>query len=153
MIIAGWFGTLVSDNFLAIMKNSIILFIVLILLLGVFVPACDKQQAREAGTLEGTISIGPICPVEKDPPDPACLPTAETYKAYPVYIQPARGQQKQLVSPELDGSFKMELASGNYIITLERQQNGVGGSNLPLEVVVNPSATTMVSIDIDTGIR
>ena len=136
------------------MKNyHKIIFIVLSFILTFFIPACDKQQSREAGTLKGTISIGPICPVEKDPPDPACLPTAETYKAYPVYIQTTSGQRKNLISPELDGSFKIELTPGNYILTLEKPQNGIGGSNLPMEVTINQAATTLVSIDIDTGIR
>ena len=36
-----------------------------------FVSGCEKQYSNETGFLEGKISIGPICPVERVPPDPA----------------------------------------------------------------------------------
>jgi len=86
------------------------------------ITGCDNQTILENGILEGTISIGPICPVERIPPDPACLPTAETYKAYPVYVCTPDGSKKiALISPALDGSFKTELAPGNYLIKLEKE--------------------------------
>lgn len=131
-------------------KNFIRLFILAVLF---FTVACNYEITQENGTLEGTISIGPICPVEKYPPDPACLPTAETYKAYPVYIYSSDGVKKiELISPVLDGSFKTKLAPGTYQIVLDKQ-NGIGSSNLPQFVTVKPLETTNISIDIDTGIR
>jgi hypothetical protein len=105
------------------------------------------------GILEGTISIGPICPVETIPPSSDCLPTAETYKAYPVSIWTSDGSRRvALITPSLDGSFSMELDPGQYLIKLDKT-NGIGGSNLPLEVVISTLEKTTVSIDIDTGIR
>jgi hypothetical protein len=115
---------------------------------------CENKESQETGVLEGTISIGPICPVETDPPEPGCLPTAETYKAYPVYIYTADGSQKiKLISPGSDGSFSVELAADSYLIVLEKENNGIGSGNLPLEVTIKPSETTTIDIDIDTGIR
>lgn len=119
-----------------------------------FISGCVLQTDRENGILEGTISIGPICPVETDPPDPGCLPTAETYKAYPVYVCTADGSRRvKLLSPSLDGSFKTELAPGNYLVILDKGNNGIGSSNLPQEVTISPLGNTVLSIDIDTGIR
>lgn len=114
---------------------------------------CEETNSGENGTIKGNISIGPICPVEKDPPDPGCLPTAATYKAWPVYIRSLNGSEKTLISPSVDGSFLMKLAPGRYRLTLEKQQNGIGSSNLPMDVVVNRGQETNISIDIDTGIR
>ena len=114
---------------------------------------CEEAKNGENGTINGIISIGPICPVESDPPDPGCLPTADTYKAYPVYIRPLNGSVKTLINPALDGSFTMELVPGSYYVTLEKQQNGIGSSNLPMEVTVNPGQETNLNIIIDTGIR
>ena len=120
----------------------------------IYILGCDKQENQENGFLEGTVSIGPLCPVETDPPSPGCLPTAETYKAYPVSVWAADGSIKvAAIDPALDGSFKIELMPGNYRIILEKQQNGVGGSNLPQEVTINPSGKTSVNVEIDTGIR
>jgi hypothetical protein len=114
---------------------------------------CDDRTKQEQGLLEGTISIGPICPVETDPPRPECLPTAETYKAYPVGIWASNGGQKVgQISPTLDGSFSLELDPGEYLIKLEKD-NVIGGSNLPVTIVISPHEKTILSIDIDTGIR
>ena len=136
-------------------KNNYKSTSILIFLAGLlFFSGCDKQADPENGTLEGIISIGPICPVETDPPDPGCLPTAETYKAYPVYVCTSDGSRKiALISPALDGSFKTELASGKYLIVLDKGQGGIGSSNLPLEVTIKPLETTVIIINIDTGIR
>lgn len=136
------------------MENKFKTVIRISLFLGVsWLAGCDKQINQETGLLEGTIHIGPICPVETDPPDPGCLPTAETYKAFPVYILATDGSGKMLISPATDGSFKIELVAGNYFIVLEKEPNGIGSSNLPFEVTIKPSEETIISIEIDTGIR
>mgnify|MGYP001580720233 CR=1 FL=1 len=115
---------------------------------------CNKQGSSESGFLEGKISIGPICPVEKDPPDPDCLPTADTYKAYPVSIWTSDGRRKIMqISPELDGSYITNLEPGNYIIILETGRSNIGSSNLPVEVTIKSDNVTTLDIDIDTGIR
>ena len=119
-----------------------------------FISGCDKRLNREAGFLEGVISIGPICPVERNPPDPGCLPTAETYKAYPVSVFTSDGTRKIVqINPSSDGSFRTELAPGNYLVILEREQNRIGSSNLPAEVSISSMEETLLNINIDTGIR
>ena len=119
-----------------------------------FISGCSKHVTQEAGFLEGVISIEPICPVETIPPDPGCLPTAETYKAYPVSVWTSNGKRKiAQINPALDGSFRTELAPGNYLVILEKEQNTVGGSNLPVEVSINSQDKTILNINIDTGIR
>jgi hypothetical protein len=120
----------------------------------ILMSACDKEKGLNSGWLEGTISIGPICPVEKIPPDPACMPTAETYKAYPVSVYTLNGKVKiAQLNPSLDGSFNTQLAPGNYQVVLETANKYVGGSNLPAEVSIVSQEKTMLSINIDTGIR
>ena len=119
-----------------------------------FFSGCDKRDNQGTGFLEGVISIGPICPVETDPPDPGCLPTAETYKAYAVSIWTSNGTKKVAqLNPALDGSYKTELDCGNYLVILEDSKNGPGSSNLPVEVSINSQNKTILNIDIDTGIR
>lgn len=115
---------------------------------------CDKLISSDKGFLEGKISIGPICPVETDPPDPGCLPTSETYKAYPVSVWTSNGRSKIiLINPALDGSYKTDLEPGNYLIILETDRNNIGSSNLPIEVTIISDNVTTLNIDIDTGIR
>jgi hypothetical protein len=126
---------------------------VLLFCLSVF-PGCDKKKNDGTGFLEGKISIGPICPVETIPPDPACLPTTETYRAYPVSVWTSSGGRKiAQLNPSLDGSYKTELGIGNYLVVLESGKTGIGSSNLPLNVSIIQETTTTLNISIDTGIR
>jgi len=137
------------------LKHSNYIFLSIIFLVSLLLNSgCDKQFTQEVGFLKGVISIGPLCPVERDPPDPGCLPTYETYKAYPVSIWSSNGRRKIAhVNPALDGSYKIELNSGNYLVILETGQNSIGSSNLPLEVEIRAQAETILNINIDTGIR
>jgi hypothetical protein len=115
---------------------------------------CNKTDSQVSGYLEGKISIGPLCPAETDPPNPACLPTAETYKAYPVSIWTSNGKRKiATISPALDGSYKVALDPGTYQIMLDKVQSAIGGSNLQIEVTVVSQEVTILNINIDTGIR
>jgi hypothetical protein len=136
-------------------KDSLKVIFGFIFLTGlILISACDKEKGSNPGWLEGTISIGPICPVEKTPPDPACMPTAETYKAYPVSVYTSDGKVKiTQLNPSLDGTFSTELPSGNYQVVLETANKYVGGSNLPAEVSIVSQEKTLLSINIDTGIR
>lgn len=129
-------------------------FITGILIVSLFNNGCDKKENQIPGFLEGKISIGPICPVERVPPDPACLPTAETYKAYPVSVWTSNGKRKVAqINPSLDGTFTAEVAAGNYLVILENGQNRIGSSNLPVEISIISRNITTLNINIDTGIR
>jgi hypothetical protein len=133
-----------------VLKNQagIILFLSL-----TFIAGCDKSNDSH-GFIKGVISIGPICPVEKIPPDPGCLPTAETYKAYPVSVCSSDGKKKIVqLNPSLDGSYTCEIPVGNYLVILEKPQNYIGGSNLPASISISSRDTTKLNINIDTGIR
>jgi hypothetical protein len=124
------------------------------LLFGLIFSGCENQINQEAGFLEGVISIGPICPAEPVPPDPACLPTAETYKTYPVSIWTANGMWKiKQINPALDGYYKTELNPGNYLVKVLPTGNTIGGSNLPVQVTITSQNKTVLNIDINTGIR
>lgn len=117
--------------------------------------ACTKSKSSDdKGILSGVVSIGPLCPVERNPPDPACLPTAETYKAWPVGIWSIDGKKKiAAISPALKGSYQTEICPGTYQVKLEIDQPHAGNSNLPAEITITAGDTTKLDIDIDTGIR
>jgi hypothetical protein len=120
-----------------------------------FSAGCQKQILFDNGTgiLEGVIDIGPLCPVERVPPDPACLPTAETYKAYPVLVKSPDGRRVVTeIIPGLDGKYAVNLPDGDYLLVLNKQMF-VGGSNLPASITIGSGAITSFDINIDTGIR
>jgi hypothetical protein len=138
-----------------VMTRSVLkLLISITLLLALFIVAgCVTSISTGNGLLVGKITIGPICPVETDPPSSECLPTAETYKAYPVGIWTSDGKRKiTQISPTLDGSYIVSLAPGQYLIDLEK--DGIAGSiDLPVIIAIGTADKVNLDIDIDTGIR
>lgn len=137
-------------------RNSALKYLLLsAILISVFF-SCDEQNLKVgSGILKGKISIGPLCPVEKDPPDPGCLPTKETYKAWAAAVWTVNKKTKlATLDPTLDGIYQIELPAGDYIIDFDASQtNRVGGSNLPKNISIANRDTTIFNIDIDTGIR
>ena len=133
--------------------NTAILALALILI--AFFGFLILNPSSGRGVLEGKVTIGPLCPVERFPPDPQCQPTEETYKAWPIAVY----TQNKLtlvahIQPDINGNYAVELAAGNYVVNLEnRQSGGLGSSNLPDTVTINANDTTLLNIDIDTGIR
>jgi hypothetical protein len=118
------------------------------------ITGCAKLTNGETGLLEGVILIGPLCPVETVPPDPACQPTAETYKAYPLGVYSSDGTKKiASILSNLDGSYITELYPGTYKVVLEKEQQGPGSSNLPADITISSNDVTVLNINIDTGIR
>ncbi len=127
----------------------------IILILMLIVAGCTQQQnIPQTGFLQGKITIGPLCPVERNPPDPKCSPNTETYKAWQMAVYSPNNEIVSLLEPDLTGNYKIELPVGSYMIDFESKKNfGVGRSNLPTTIKISKNETTTLDIDIDTGIR
>lgn len=122
------------------------------LVLGLTVFALTYNQGG-TGYLEGKITIGPLCPVERNPPDPNCLPTAETYKAWPIAVwTPGKIILAAQIETGISGTYKIALPAGSYVVDLERQ-SVIGARNLPANIDIRSGQTTVLDINIDTGIR
>ena len=118
--------------------------------------SCTKQSVVSgSGVLKGKISIGPICPVETIPPQPQCLPTRETFNTYATAVWSTDEKTKlQTIVPNLDGTYQINLPSGNYVIDYDVIRTiKIGGSNLPSPIAISDKNTTKLDITIDTGIR
>ena len=126
-------------------KTNVLLAITLL-----FLFAC-QMQPQANGVLEGRVSIGPICPVERVPPDPACQPKPETYQAWPIGVFEGKHKVTTIVV-KADGTFSMELPPGTYVVDHLKQQH-FGKGTLPATVEINSGETTTLDIVIDTGIR
>lgn len=139
-------------KFLAI---SLVLVFLVVILTGCGNPQITQNQNSEKGFLVGKITIGPLCPVERIPPDPQCQPTVATYQAWPIAVYSADKKEKIVqLEPALGGDYKIELPIGNYVVDLEKQQSiGFGVKNLPAAVFVSSGQTSILDINIDTGIR
>ena len=101
--------------------------------------------------IKGTVSAGPTCPVERNPPDPAC---ADRPTATNIWISRALTPKQVIATTASDekGMFQISLAPGEYVI-----QAGSSGVPYPrcadASATVGPTGYTAVSISCDTGIR
>jgi hypothetical protein len=138
------------------MMNSVLKYLGLSMALLLVSFSCvDQNLIGGSGVLKGKISIGPICPVERIPPDPKCLPTMETYKAWATAVWTLNKRLKLAsLDPKLDGSYEISIPPGRYIIDFDQSNfNHIGGSNLPAVISISFGDTTRFNINIDTGIR
>ncbi len=100
--------------------------------------------------ITGSISIGPTCPVQKNPPDPQCAD--KPYQAT-LIIKPADGQKEVArVTSNPDGTFRIIVVPGSYLIVPAH-----GAAMYPQgqsqQVTVSSGVFTHNSISFDSGIR
>ena len=112
----------------------------------------NKPPEATDGFLEGKVTIGPLCPVERIPPDPNCQPTEATYKAWQIAVYTLDKKTKLAqIEPNIGGSYQVGLPAGEYFVDFE--QVHTFGKSLPTTVTITKDETTVLNIDIDTGIR
>jgi hypothetical protein len=105
---------------------------------------------EDPGRIVGRVTIGPLCPVEQVPPDPACQPTPQTFAPIRVRIRLPAGNLLLEVRLDGEGNYSVDLPAGRYLV----DTNHVGiAPTPPIEVTLSPGETERVDIDIDTGIR
>ena len=102
--------------------------------------------------VRGTVLFSPVCPVETDPPDPACAPrpgpaTVELARADGIVVAQDRAGD--------DGQFSMTVPPGDYAVHAFGPDAAVGGGCQPdpPEITVTPETSTTVTVSCDTGIR
>ena len=120
---------------------------VICVLLVVTVGCSSSQTSKRTGSLLVRVTAGPTCPVARVD-DPACTP------------RPVEGAQLRLEGPtdltlvtDNAGIAREEgIIVGNYRLVPELV-DGLMGTPSPLQVVINQSVTTRVTVGYDTGIR
>jgi cytoskeletal protein RodZ len=104
-----------------------------------------------AGTLKGTMTIGPICPVEQV--DHPCKPTPEMYAAHPVSVYTSdRSKLVATLTPDANGNFSTALPAGTYLVDTQHQRIG-SVQGVPTTLTVTSGQSVTISISVDTGIR
>ena len=101
------------------------------------------------GIVQGKVSIGPICPVERI--DMPCKVNPEVYTSRKVIIY--KNDQKTVVEEKNlnpDGSYEFSLPAGEYYVNVIPQGIGILP---PRKIVIIENKTTQLDFDIDTGIR
>jgi len=115
---------------------------------GVVVSADAKKDLMSTSTIKGTVTLSPICPVERMPPEPQCAP--KPYQTKIEVLTSLGGKLVKSIQTGSDGGFTLTLPFGNYTI-----QAGGGTIHPSCSPVAVRLETSTVSVDIscDTGIR
>jgi hypothetical protein len=103
------------------------------------------------GILSGSVTVGPICPVERV--GVPCPVPSVAYTSREVIVYAANGSTivaRKNFNP--DGTYSFSLPAGSYVVNTPN--SGIGGArNLPQTVTIKSGQTTTLDFSIDTGIR
>lgn len=128
----------------------ILIVIIIAIVFVTFDGGLPGGTANTTGTLNGKVSLGPLCPVE-----PCTIPhdrLVAAYAARPITISTPDGIVVTTVTADPESGYTVALKQGTYIVTLPKQ--GIGGSpDLPATVTIRSGETVVLDISIDTGIR
>jgi FtsP/CotA-like multicopper oxidase with cupredoxin domain len=123
------------------------------MIFGMLLCACGLLQSQqEPAVLKGSVTVGPLTPVEHPDATPMPVPP-EVYTSRAVNIYKADGETLvETVHFNTDGTYEVELKPGTYVVALP--PGGIEYSKqLPQTVTLKTSETFLLNFDIDTGIR
>lgn len=129
-------------------------------LLALFVLACHNSNspttpsnastALPHGTLEGTVTIGPNCPVETANP---CPTSPSAYALRKVLVFNAdRSEVIGTVDIDEHGFYRIDLVPAKYVVDLKPTGADRSG-DVPANVTIQQNVVTRIDIRIDTGLR
>ncbi|MGP1675489.1 MAG: hypothetical protein ACTS8Z_09785 [Candidatus Limnocylindrales bacterium] len=115
-------------------------------------PGIGPRASDDAGRTGLRINAvaGPVCPVERIPPDPACAPRA--VGGATIAIRDPQGVEIKRISLDATGSAFVELPPGDYEV-VGGEVEGLMGVPEPQVAAVTDGVATTVDLTYDTGIR
>ena len=109
---------------------------------------CDSNGKPPSSGIEGLVTIGPVCPVERvDTPCPD-----KPYQAM-IVVKNDQGNEVARVQSGQDGRFRVALEPGAYTLAPQSSNEGSFPFASEQQVEVQAGAFTTVSIEFDSGIR
>jgi hypothetical protein len=129
--------------------------LICMVLLTVILTGC-KQTTVTSGSLQGTVTIGPLTPVERPGVNPPVSSEVFTSRKILVYNDTGMNLLHTLditqIGQTASGRYEISLAPGVYTINIT--PNGIDRSGeVPKKVIVKSGETTVLDINVDTGIR
>lgn len=114
----------------------------------------SKQEKieNESSTIKGKVSIGPICPVEREGVPCPVPPEAYTSREIVVYKSDGKTEVKRSTI-NTDGTYSFKLIPGSYILDTARKGIGYTSKDLPYAFTLTDGETKEFDFSIDTGIR
>lgn len=119
-----------------------------VLAFGVLIASCDGNGTTVGSGIEGSVTIGPMCPVvQEGTPCPD-----QPYQA-DVVVRDDAGDVITTFRSAEDGTFRVALKAGSYTLDPQSPDGASLPYAAPVDVVVRSGAYTHVDISYDSGIR
>ncbi|MFL5646351.1 MAG: collagen binding domain-containing protein [Chloroflexota bacterium] len=103
-----------------------------------------------SGGVGGTVTAGPICPVEKVPADPACA--AKPVGGAVLVVRDGSDSEVARATTGADGTFFVALPPGSYVVAPQAVEGFLGGAQ-EQGVEVAAGRRSDIIVVYDTGIR
>jgi hypothetical protein len=112
------------------------------------VAGCATPRTEPGSGIQGTAWLGPTCPVQRDPPDPAC---ADRPTQTALVARDGDGRVVAAFASNATGQFRVALGPGTYTLGSPDGQSLPRCSSAAITVVAGRYADADVSCD--SGIR
>jgi hypothetical protein len=114
-------------------------------------PVVTTVPTHAGSGLSGTVVFGPVCPVERIPPDPQCAPRPG---AADIRLVAADGSVAARATAGTDGRFALAVPPGTYRVEAVAAAPGPGrGCQAEPAMVTVADTVVTVAVTCDTGIR
>ena len=113
-------------------------------------PGAGGGGGQPGPGIQISATAGPTCPVERDPPDPACAP--RPVGGATIVIQDAQGNEVATVSTDPSGLVFVPVPAGVYVVRAV-DTGALPTAPQPQKAVVEADQIAQVSLSYDTGIR
>jgi hypothetical protein len=115
-------------------------------------PSPVASPAGGPPRVTGTISAGPVCPVESSPPDPRCAPRPVADAV--IVATDASGQEVGRATSAADGSYQLIVSETGTVLLTALPVAGLAQPPAPVSVTLaHPSEIEHIDLEYDTGIR
>jgi hypothetical protein len=134
-------------------RRSVIGSLLPLALVALVVAACGQAapsaSSAPLGVADVTLTAGPVCPVEQNPPDPNCAPRPVADRE--ILVVTADGREVARGRSDAQGRLRFTVPYGSYLLHAAAFEGFPSPpSDEPITVGAAPVA---VSLDFDTGIR
>jgi hypothetical protein len=110
--------------------------------------ACSENTQPASG-IEGLVTLKPVCPEAQDV-DPC---ENEPYETTLVIKEMERGDVVTTVQTAADGTFRVALPPGKYIVEPQEPESFVAPFADPQSVIVREGEFSAIEVVYDSGIR
>ncbi len=100
----------------------------------------------------GTVTAGPVCPVERSSPDPRCAPRPVAGAV--ILVTDASGQEVGRATSGADGSYQLYVKETGALLITAQPVAGLVRAPAPVSVTLaSPGQVERIDLQYDTGIR